>query len=812
MKLRTFISTAGFLTMLLLISSCKSQNYWNHDRRISFDENWQFHYGETETVPESEMSGREGWSPVTLPHDWSVGMPFSKESEGGKATGHFSGGTGWYVKTFALEPWQQNKRINLYFEGAYMETEVWLNGQKVTYHPYGYTSFFCDIASFCKNPGESNTIAVKVSNKGKNSRWYSGSGIYRHVWLETTDPVYIEPWGTFITSSDIKPDQAVVSVSTGIMNNSDMMAQPEMVIKIFDPSGNVAGSASEKISIEKGKKVTLTRVFKISDPLLWSVDSPSIYKTVVSLSDGKRYSDSFSATFGIRSISFSAENGFLLNGRQLKLKGGCVHHDNGLLGSAAIDRAEERKAGLLKENGFNAVRCAHNPPSEKFLEACDRLGLLVIDEAFDHWQKPKNPEDYHRFFDEWHVKDIESMVLRDRNHPSVIMWSIGNEIQERADSSGLAIAGELKSIVKKNDPTRPVTAAICEFWDNPGKSWKDTEKAFAVLDVGGYNYQWKNYENDHTLFPERIINGTESTAMERASNWDLVEKYPFIIGDFIWTAIDYLGESGIGNTQYSKSQEKEVNFRDWPWFNAWCGDIDLAGNKKPQCAIRDILWGNSKIEMLVHSPVPAGSQEKVSFWGWPDETPCWNWKGNEGSLMQVRVFTRYPAVRLYLNGKVVGEKNVKVDGADKYTARFRIGYEPGKLKAVALEEETEKDSIIIVTSGTVTRIELNADKIKLKASKNDLSYVRISLRDSIGDLVQDNDLKLSISVSGEGTIAASGNAAPDDMESFRSMTPKTYRGKALVILRPSGKTGTITLKVKANGLPEAVTNISVEEI
>ncbi len=807
MKLGTFIAAAGFMITLLLFSSCKGQNDENHARRTNLDENWQFHYGEIEEAPESDMAGHEGWRPVNLPHDWSIEMPFSKDSEGGKATGHFPGGTGWYLKTFTLEQWQQKKRLNLYFEGAYMETEIWVNGQKATYHPYGYTSFFCDITPYCKFPGESNTLAVKVSNKGKNSRWYSGSGIYRHVWLETTDPVYIEPWGTYITSTDIKPDLAEVKINAEISNSTNKILKPEVEINIFDPSGNIAGSSSEKISIDAGKKVTVAIVIKVSDPLLWSVDSPSIYNAVVSLRAGTRYYDSFGTTFGIRSISFSAENGFLLNGRQIKLKGGCVHHDNGFLGSAAIDRADERKAELLKANGFNAVRCAHNPPSEKFLEACDRVGLLVIDEAFDHWQKPKNPEDYHRFFNEWHVKDIESMVLRDRNHPSVIMWSIGNEIQERVDSSGLAIARELKSIVKKNDPTRPVTAAICEFWDNPGKSWKDTENAFEVLDVGGYNYQWRNYEKDHAIYPGRIMNGTESTAMERASNWDLVEKYPYILGDFIWTAIDYLGESGIGNTRYSRSQDKEVNFRDWPWFNAWCGDIDLTGNKKPQCAIRDILWGNSKIEMLIHSPVPSGSFEKVSYWGWPDEIASWNWKGSEGRLMQVRVFTRYPAVRLYLNGKVVGEDKVISDGADKYTVRFRISYKPGTLKAVGLDGGLEKDSIILVTAGKVSGIELNADRINLKASKNDLSYVQISLRDNSGNLVQDDDMKLNISVSGEGTIAASGNSAPDDMESFRSLTPKTFRGRALVILRPSGKPGTMTLKVSADGLPEVSTNI-----
>lgn len=799
---KTTITQILFLILSLLISGgCTNKTGKNNNLRISFDNDWKFHFGELDEIPHADIQG-EGWGRVTLPHDWSVETSFSRESEGGKPTGHVRGGTGWYLKSFELEPWQIGKRLNLYFEGVYMEAEVWINGQRITYHPYGYTSFFCDISRMCKSAGERNYLAVKVVNRGKNSRWYSGSGIYRHVWLEVTGQVHLEKWGTFITSSEITPERALVTVSAEIANRSEEPSESDLKIEITDKSGVIVGSASEVIQTDTGEVKRVSRVFEVRNPLLWSVDSPDLYSASVSLTSGKELSDRIIIPFGIRSISFSAEKGFLLNGKQLKLKGGCVHHDNGLLGSAAIDRAEEKKVELLKSNGFNAVRCSHNPPSEEFLDACDRLGILVIDEAFDQWQKPKNPEDYHRFFDEWHVRDILSMVLRDRNHPSVIMWSIGNEIQERADSAGIAIAEELKSIIKRNDPSRPVTAAICEFWDNRGKTWKDTETAFAPLEVCGYNYQWKNYENDHKLFPERIMNGTESTATERAMNWDLVEKNPYIIGDFIWTAIDYLGESGIGNTQYISRKAEGGNFlMEWPWFNAWCGDIDITGNKKPQCAIRDILWGNSKIEMLVHAPVPDGMVEKVSFWGWPDELASWNWKGNEGKLMDVRVFTRYPSVRLYLNGSLVGEEKTSADPAEKYTARFKVGYEPGILKAVGLEAGVEKEITEIVTAGDLAVIELTADRTKIEASVNDLSYIQVTLRDKEGNLVQDQDLQLNLSVSGPGTVAAAGNAAPDDMKSFRSMNPATFRGKALVIVRPSGEQGTIVLNVSANGLP-----------
>jgi beta-galactosidase len=390
------------------------------------------------------------------------------------------------------------------------------------------------------------------------------------------------------------------------------------------------------------------------------------------------------------------------------------------------------------------------------------------------------------------------------------MWSIGNEVQERADSSGIAIANELKSIVKKYDPSRPVTAAICEFWDNPRKTWDDTRLAFEPLEIGGYNYQWSKYENDHNLFPGRIMNGTESTAAERALHWDLVEKHPYIIGDFIWTAIDYLGESGIGHTTYVQKKPKAENFlMEWPWFNAWCGDIDITGNKKPQSALRDVLWNESKIEMLVHAPVPTGMYERISYWGWPDELASWNWDGNEGKNLDVRVFTRYPAVRLYLNGIVIGEKNVVNDSVSKYIAQFSVKYEPGTLKATGLEKGEEKESVQIATSGKLVNIGLSTDRNRLISSKNDLAYVQIVLLDKDGNIVQDNDIKLNLNVTGEGVIAAAGNASPSDMESFRSVNPFTFRGRALVILRPSGTPGTINLKVNASNFPEEKLAIEV---
>jgi len=797
--------------IIFIFFSCRNQTE-EVTRFKSFDEGWKFHLGELADAPNTTLDDSQ-WKSLDLPHDWSIELPFSQET-GIAATGQTVGGIGWYRKKFTLQPAQDKKIIQLYFEGAYMEAEVWVNGKKVDYHPYGYTSFFCNITPFCNPVGKENLLAVKVSNLGKNSRWYSGSGIYRHVLMLTVDRLHFDNWGLFITTPAVSDDRAMVHVSADIVNETEQPQKPDMLIQIKDNTGKVANEKVIHLSeLKTGEKSSVDEEIEIIKPFLWSVDSPVLYTAVVSIKIDNQVRDELTESFGIRSISFDSGKGFLLNGKPLKLKGGCIHHDNGLLGAASIDRAEEKKVELLKANGFNAVRCSHNPPAEKFLEACDRLGLLVIDEAFDQWQKKKNPEDYHRFFDEWHEKDLTSMVKRDRNHPSVIMWSIGNEIPERADSSGVVIAKELKSIILKYDTTRPVTAAINDFWDNRNLKWdEDSKRAFSNLDICGYNYMWKEYENDLKLYPDRILVGTESVPMERAVNWDLVEKYPNIIGDFIWTGIDYLGESGIGHAIEVKKGEKEPPlFPGRPWFNAWCGDIDICGNQKPQSLLRDIVWNERKITMAVHKPVSDGYYESISFWGWPEEYPEWNWKGYENKPLEVKVYTRYPSVRLYLNDQLLEEKTVSTENKTKYTALFSVNYQAGELKAVGMESGQEKENAILRTTDVPVKIKLTPDRNRIANSRNELSYIRIELEDKAGRIVPDVDSPIQLSVSGAGELAAAGNASPTDMESFRSSNPKTFHGRALAIVRPTGRPGIIVLKAKIEGLPEASVEINVKQ-
>ncbi len=802
---RTLIWLSFSVIPLILLSSCQ-QKFSDSGRKQNFDSKWKFSRGDITGASQPDFND-SGWRELDLPHDWSVEFlpdqesdsvtgPFTRNSAGGTATGQTAGGIGWYRKSFTTA--NDKKRYSLYFEGIYMESEIWVNGTKAAFHPYGYTSFSCDITDLLNPPHQSNLVAIRVANTGKNTRWYAGSGIFRHVWLITTDQVHLDPWQLYVQTAELSDDTAVLSLETKVFNSSEREFSGVLEIFIIEPSGLQVASSTLPFSIRSDSVEKIVRQFSVNGPKYWSPDSTWLYTARINIRSDRKILDEISTTFGIRTISFSAEHGFLLNGKSLKLKGGCIHHDNGLLGAASVDRAEIRKAELLKANGFNAVRCAHNPPAEKFLEACDRLGLLVIDEAFDHWQLKKNDNDYHRYFDEWHERDLLSMVLRDRNHPSVIMWSIGNEIEERADSSGIEIARRLKQIVYSHDKTRPVTAAINTFWDRPQYTWKDSERAFRNLDVSGYNYAWGEYENDHKAFPGRIIFGSESTAREASLHWDLVEKHPYVIGDFVWTAIDYLGEAGIGHSENIRYGEEDTTFfMSWPWFNAWCGDIDLCGNQKSQGLYRNVIWRESRIEMVVHKPVPDGYYEQISYWGWPDEIPSWNWEGFEGKPVNVRVFSRAPLVRMYLNEELAGEQPTRTEGQWKYTADFKINYHPGSLKAVGISEGAELFETELKTAGPAALIRLSSKDTIISASRNSLSYITIELVDKEGNLVMDQDIKLSILVEGEAEIAASGNASPMDMESFRSLTPHTFYGRALAIIRPTGKSGTATLTVTA---------------
>lgn len=828
------------ILMNLLFPDCLANNAaGNSERDRLFNTGWKFI---RDSIPGAEQPGFDDskWMVVDLPHDYSIMDlpgedgpdqigPFSKKSPGkGNSTGHVIGGTGWYRKTFILGKADEGKTVIINFDGVYMETEVWLNGKKAGIHKNGYTPFWFNVTSLLNGAGKPNVIAVKVDNTGRNSRWYSGSGIYRNVHLTLTQPVHVATWGVNITTPEIKQSSAVVDVEVTTQNENEKEVNALITINIKDKDGRLAGNAKDKIVLAgKSGKITKKQI-EVNNPALWSVESPHLYNAEITIEVNKKVTDKYYQTFGIRSIEFSAEKGFLLNGKPVELKGGCMHHDNGLLGSAAFDRAEIRKVEIMKANGYNAIRCAHNPPSSAFLNACDRLGMLVIDEFTDMWEYYKNPQDYSRFFREWWNKDLTNMILRDRNHPSIIMWSIGNEIYEQNDTTRLRIGKQLTECVRKLDNTRAVTQAITEFFYPDG--WDSTEPAFALLEVSGYNYGPGKYESDHQKYPQRIMYASESYPINAYDYWNPVEKLPYVIGEFVWTSMDYLGEVALGSTSYVPGSQSKVfsipagfklprgvNIFDlqvrrpsaWPSYVAGSGDIDITGEKKPQMYYRDILWNNSKIEINVHAPIPEGFAENISMWGWPDEWPGWNWKGNEGKPLQVRVFTKASHVRLELNGKLIGERDLLPE--DKYTAVFEVPYQPGELKAVALENGKEIASKVLKTSGVAAGIRLVADRSIINADRNDLSFVRIEAVDMNGQVVRDAEVKVKLTISGNGELAATGNASPNDMESVNKPVIKTFKGKAQAILRPFSTAGNIKLKAESEGLTTGELTIQVTE-
>ncbi len=797
-----------------LQNSCSLQNK-HIAREILFNDNWQF--------IRADISGAEklgfddsGWRTLDLPHDYSIedlpekeGVkqigPFSEESAGGASTGHVVGGTAWYRKHFMLTKEDENKVVKILFDGVYMNADVWLNGKHLGNQPYGYSAFSFDLTAYLNHAGVENVLAVQVKNEGENSRWYSGSGIYRNVKLIKTNPVYIDLWGNYITTPEVSPEKATVEIETKIVNSTSEDQNIEVVFQIKNPRGELVAVSEKKITVEPLKTIFIQQKADVINPNLWNTQTPNLYTALIQLKNKGEIIDRTTQRFGIRTIGFSPEKGFLLNGKSVLLKGGCLHHDNGILGAAAFNRAEYRRVRIMKENGFNSIRCSHNPPSSAFLDACDELGMLVIDEAFDQWQLPKKEKDYNLYFDEWWERDLEAMLLRDRNHPSVIIWSIGNEIKERGHGSGLKIAAMLKAKVKELDVLRPVTQAVCKFWEYPGKPWNDTEAVFAQMDIQGYNYQWQKYEEDHEKFPERIIVGTESVAKEAFENWQLVEKYPYVIGDFVWTGMDYFGESGIGHNRLKS--DGVIMLPPWPWFNGYCGDIDIIGNKKPQKYFRDVVWRNSELEMLVHAPIPKGETEEVSFWGWPNEVKSWNWKGSEGVPLQVSVYSRCNEVRLELNGEIIGTKPVSEE--TKLTAKFTVPYRAGELVAVGLSGGKEVARQVLKTTGSPAKLKITAERKTVLANKNDLAYFNVEVLDENGLLVPDAKIPVEFDVRGSYKLQAVGNGNPTDMKSFQQPKVNSFRGRCQLIVR-SGEVGEISVLAKAKGLKSANCKVLVE--
>ncbi|HSU51785.1 MAG TPA: glycoside hydrolase family 2 TIM barrel-domain containing protein, partial [Segetibacter sp.] len=758
-----------------------------------FDDNWLFYRGAAQGAEDSAFADAK-WKKINLPHDWSIedipgtNSPFSIDAVSQVNGGFTAGGVGWYRKSFTVPASQKDKKLFIQFDGVYMNAEVYLNGKRLGKHPYGYTSFWYNVTERIRF-GTNNVLAVKVSNVGENSRWYSGSGIYRHVWLTTVAPIHVTPWGVSVTSEKVSAASAIVKAKTTIGNEEKQAAEITLVTRVFSTKGLEVAKAESKQVIQPKESYTFDQEGLVKSPGLWSVEEPTLYTAVAEVYGNGLLINKTETKFGIRSIAFSAINGFQLNGKSLKLKGGCVHHDNGPLGAKAYDRAEERKVEILKANGYNAIRCAHNPPSPAFLDACDRLGMLVIDEAFDMWEDGKNPFDYHLYFKDWWQRDLQSMVLRDRNHPSIIMWSIGNEIPNRDKPEVAAVAKTLADYVRSIDSTRPVTCGVNGIEEN-----KDA--FLSALDVAGYNYARINYEPDHKRLPERIMFATESLPLEAFDYWMGVIDHPWVIGDFVWTSFDYIGEASLGWRGYKQYQ----NF--FPWNLAFCGDIDICGWKRPQSYYRDALWKKNQLSLFVKPPTPSYefNTNKVSWshWEWHDVVASWNWEGNENKPLEVEVYSSCPEVELFLNGKSLGRK--RSDRSTKFTATFQVPYQPGELKAIGYDDKKQVAAAELNTAAKPARLIISADRTTIKADGQDLSYVTVEIADAKGNRHPKADNLLQFEIEGNGSIEAVGNANPTSIESNQQPKRQLWQGRCLVIVK-SGKTaGPITLRAKGDGI------------
>jgi beta-galactosidase len=780
-------------------------------QRMLFDFDWRFHRGALDAGYTTFLDDSD-WRKLDLPHDWSIedlpgtNSPLDPLAAGGIDHGYFVGGVGIYRKTFEVPKNWQGKRIHLQFDGVYMNADVWLNGRKLGTHHYGYTSFWYDISDQLQY-GEKNILAVEVRNEGKNSRWYSGSGIYRHVWLDIMEPVHIAHWGTAITTPSVSQEIATVEVRNSLQNERAEPVQVLVKTSLFNPKGEKLTEVASKLDLPGLGQAEVFQSLQISQPNLWSPDSPDMYhaKTEIRENATAKPLDEVNTPFGIRSFSFDTEQGFVLNGQTTLLRGACVHHDNGPLGSAAYDRAEERRVALLKASGFNAIRCSHNPPSPAFLDACDRQGMLVIDEAFDTWNVGKQPFDYSLYFDKSWKKDLSSMIYRDRNHPSIIMWSTGNEIPNRASPAGVAVSAMLTEFVHQLDPTRPVTAAVNGL--NP-----DKDPFFATLDLAGYNYAGGGdhghadvYQMDHARVPDRIMYGAESYPLESFQSWVRVLDYPYVVGDFVWTGFDYLGEASIGWLGYPQ------DYSFYPWNTAFCGDIDICGFKRPQSYYRDVLWQKGQlISLFVKNPQLSFAEHPRragwSKWHWHDHLADWTWPGYEGQEMEVRVFSAYEEVALFLNGKSLGKKPTTRE--NRWTATYQVPYEPGVLKAQGYENGKATESWLLPTANKVQGIKLSADRTLIKADGQDLSYVTVDLVDKNGLRHPKADQLIQFELSGPGSIVAVANANPRTTESFQASKRKAFQGRALVIIKSTQKEGTIRLKAKSSRIEGA--EISIE--
>lgn len=790
-----------FACILAVLTLAALKPFAQNRQKLDFDKSWRFNLGAVENGEKTTLNDSK-WRVLNLPHDWSIEGKFSKDNPATPEGGALPGGIGWYRKTFTVPASSKGKLVYIDFDGVYQKSDVWVNGHHLGFRPNGYISFRYELTPYL-NFGGSNVIAVKVDNSVQpNSRWYSGSGIYRHVWLVTTNKTAIDHWGTYVTTSDITDASAKVNVQVQLHNDQ---ASPQVLIttKLYDAAGKQVAAADEATSAAQSKNASLTvaNTLTVKNPVLWSVENPYLYKAVTQLIEGKKVVDEYTTTVGIRYFNFDADKGFSLNGKPMKILGVCNHHDLGSLGAAINNRALERQLQMLKAMGCNGIRTSHNPPAPELLDLCDKMGFIVMDEAFDCWEWKKATYDYHLYFKEWHKRDLEDQIKRDRNHPSIMIWSIGNEIPQQADSSALRIAPELAAIVHSLDKTRPLTTAN----DRPDSTNKIIKSG--AIDLVGYNYHQFDYAKFHDRYPGKKFIATETTSgletrgyyempsdsirvwptswdkpfVREGNNvsaydntrppwgsthemtWKVMKKYDFLSGMFIWTGFDYLGEP----TPYS-----------WPSRSSYFGIIDLAGFPKDVYYMYQSEWTNKNVLHIF---------------------PHWNWE--PGKMIDIwAYYNNADEVELYLNGKSLG---IQKKTGDDLHVMWRVKYEPGTLKAISRKNGKTVLTREIHTAGAPAKIELTADRSQIRADGKDLSFITVKILDKDGNVVPDADNKVNFKIAGDGSIASVDNGDPVSHDPFKADYRKAFHGLALAIVQAKEKAGTITLTASADGLKSA---------
>jgi beta-galactosidase len=821
-----------FILSVLFVITVSDRSQAQVRTRADFDGNWKFFLGDDSSAKNPNYNDAS-WRTLNLPHDWSIEGKFDSTNPAGIGGGALPGGTGWYRKTFTVPAASRFKNVFIDFDGVYHLSEVWINGHYLGMRPNGYISFRYDLTPYLKFGDEKNVIAVRVNNSDQpNSRWYSGSGIYRNVWLVTTNKIHVDQWGTFITATQVSPTSATLVITTQVNNLTEDNAHIVMKTMIEDAQSKTVATEVTSAGIPGMHTNQNTKKVTVDSPVLWSTDHPVMYKAVTEILNRGKVIDKYITPFGIRSFYFDADKGFFLNGKHVKIQGVCDHHDLGALGAVVNTRAIQRQLEILKSFGCNAIRTSHNPPAPELLDLCDQMGFVVMDEAFDCWERPKVKYDYHLYFDKWHEKDLRDQIERDRNHPCIFMWSVGNEIPEQSaykwdpetktsssqrDTSGKRIVRELCSIVRSLDTTRPIITAN----DHPDSSNQILQTN--VLDLIGFNYHQYLWKAVFSMWPKKPFLSTESVSAYESRGYynmpsDSIMRWPedwrkpftdgnknltcssydncsaswgstheeslkeflkedYLAGMFVWTGFDYIGEP----TPYS-----------WPARSSYFGIVDLAGFPKDAYYLYQSVWTNKPVLHL------------LPHWNWSDKTSLPKY----GDSIDVwAYYNDADRVELFLNGKSLG---MRAKSGDALHVMWRVKYDPGTLMVVSSKNGKKVLADSVRTAGKPAKIVLSADRNSIDADGKDLSFVTVKIEDAGGNLIPNADNEVQFKISGDGFIAGVDNGSETSMESFKADHRKAFSGMCLAIIQSNGEKGTIELSATSQGLQAAKAEITAK--